>query len=215
MKSKGLILPQSKNYDEAYRLAAEQLAGMDNIEQQCHRSGAEYRPIGAKKTIVIEYLNRSHLITLPSIEISLIDSAEPVAVKDKVLILHYLLNAKGTPLADRLITFRELPEGSVYSPTFAQRTVKPLVDSLGQAPHLLVNIAAKLGGRKVDYGDTAVTINAFRCVPITIVLWQGDEELPPQGNILFDATISDYLPTEDITVLCETITWKLIKYKIV
>jgi hypothetical protein len=48
-------------------------------------------------------------------------------------------------------------------------------------------------------------------VPITIILWQGDDELAPQGNILFDATISDYLSTEDITVLCEILTWRLVK----
>ena len=77
---------------------------------------------------------------------------------------------------------------------------------------ILVDAAEKLGGHKADYGDTAVTINAFSHVPITIILWLGDDELAPQGNIVFDANISDYLPTEDITVLCETITWRLINY---
>jgi len=43
------------------------------------------------------------------------------------------------------------------------------------------------------------------------VLWRGDEELAPNGNILFDANISDYLSTEDVTVLSETIIWKLVK----
>jgi hypothetical protein len=57
----------------------------------------------------------------------------------------------------------------------------------------------------------AVTINAFRRVPITLVLWQGDAELPPASSLIFDATISDYLSTEDISVLCEIITWRLIK----
>jgi len=61
-------------------------------------------------------------------------------------------------------------------------------------------------------GDTAVIINAFRCVPITMVLWHGDEELSPQLNLLFDANIMDYLETEDVTVVCEIITWKLVGY---
>ncbi|GAI34732.1 unnamed protein product, partial [marine sediment metagenome] len=45
----------------------------------------------------------------------------------------------------------------------------------------------------------------------TLVLWRGDEEFPPSGSIMFDATISDYLSAEDITVLCQTIAWKLVK----
>ena len=57
----------------------------------------------------------------------------------------------------------------------------------------------------------AVTINAFKRVPITFVLWRGDEEFPPDGSILFDATVSDYLSIEDINVLCERITWKLVR----
>ena len=219
MKSKHLTLPEQKGYDRAYelayKLAGEQLAKIDDIEQQCHKSGTQYQIIDSKKTILIQYLNKSYLITLPSIEISLADSVEEVSTRDKALILHYFISAKGTPIANRLITFRELPEGSVYSPTFAKRTIKPLLDHFGQEPHRLIDAGEKLGGHKADYGDTAVTINAFSRVPITIILWRGDAEFAPQGNILFDATISDYLPTEDITVLCETIAWKLVRYEIV
>jgi hypothetical protein len=68
-----------------------------------------------------------------------------------------------------------------------------------------------MGGQKVEYGDTAITINAFPRVPLTIVLWQGDKEFPADGNIMFDSTITDYLPTEDITILCEVIAWKLVR----
>ena len=48
-------------------------------------------------------------------------------------------------------------------------------------------------------------------VPVTFVLWKGDEELPPEGNILFDSTISEYLSVEDINVLCEIIAWRLVR----
>jgi len=75
----------------------------------------------------------------------------------------------------------------------------------------LIDIAKLLGGQKAEYGDTAVTINAFRRVPITLVIWQGDEEFRPEASILFDSTITDYLTTEDIHVLCETIAWRLVK----
>ncbi|MFC2071382.1 DUF3786 domain-containing protein [Chloroflexota bacterium] len=216
MKNRRFAPPEQGGYDLAYelayRLACEQIAGIDDIEQQCRRSGAQYQVVDSKKTIIIQYLNQSYLITLPNIEISSEDSADEVPIRDKLLILHYFIKAKGTSLANRLITFRELPEGSVYSPTFSKRTIKPLLDYFGKDPHLLVDAGKKLGGHKADYGDTAVTISAFSSVPITIVLWQGDDEFVPQGNVVFDVTISDYLPTEDITVLCETITWRLIRY---
>ncbi len=216
MESKHLPLTGQKNYEYAhelaYKFACEQLARIDDIEQQCRKSGAQYRVIDSQKEIIIQYLNQSYLITLPNIGISLVDSAKKVSIRDKLLILHYFTSAKGTPAADRLITFRELPEGVVYSPTFDKRTVKPLLAHFGKEPHRLLEAGEKLGGRKVDYGDMAVTINAFSRVAITIILWCGDDEFAPQGNVAFNATISDYLPTEDITVLCETIIWRLIRY---
>ena len=75
----------------------------------------------------------------------------------------------------------------------------------------MIAAAEKLGGRRVDYGDIAVTIDAFPRVPVTMVLWRGDAEFPPEGNILFDSTITDYLSAEDINVLCETIAWRLVR----
>jgi len=200
-------------YELAYKLACEQLANIDNIEQQCLKSGAQYQIIDSKRAITTEYLNQSYLISLPDIKMSLRDSEEVIPLRDKILILHYLSQAKGTPLTNKIISYKELPEGSNYFPTFSKRAIKPILGQFGEEPERLVDVAAKFGGYKVDYGDVAVTINAFPQVPITFVLWQGDEDFPPEGNILFDSTIPDYLSTEDINVLCEAIAWRLVRLK--
>jgi hypothetical protein len=215
MKKSPLPLPKQKNYEYsyelAYKLAGEQLGKVD-IEKQCHKSGSRYLVIDSQKVIIVEYLNQSYQITLPDIQISLVDSKAEVPIKDKILILHYLTLAKGVPVTNKLIAFKELSEGANYFPTFSKRSIEPLINHFGQQPHRLMDVAGKLGGHKVDYGDVAVAINGFSRVPVTLVLWQGDEEFPPRGNILFDATISDYLSTYDITVLCENIIWKLIRF---
>jgi len=216
MESRYFPLPNQQNYEYgyelAYKLACEQLAKFDNIGQQCFKSGAQYQVIDSQKIIILEYLNQSYQIVFPDIDISLMGSEEEVPMRDKILILHYLTQAKGTPITNKITAFRELPEGANYFPTFSKRAIKPLLDHFGREPERLIDAAEKLGGHRVDYGDVAVTINAFSYVPITLVLWQGNGEFAPEGSILFDSTISDYLSTYDITVLCETISWKLVKY---
>jgi hypothetical protein len=199
---------QEEAFELAYKVACEQLAKIDDIEEQCRNHGVQY--LDSNK-ITIEYLNRSYLITFPDTEISLIDSDEQVPPKDKILILHYLTSTKSTPATGKLITFKQLPGVVSYFPVFSQRTIRPLLNCFGKEPELLIDTAAKLGGYKADYGDVSVTINAFPRVPITIVLWRGDDEFPSNGSIMFDANISDYLSTEDICVLCETIAWRLIR----
>jgi len=213
MESKTLTLSTRNNdeygYELAYRLACEQLTQIEDIEQQCRKIGAQY--IVSQKAITIEYLNQSYLITLPDVEISIMGKEKEVPLRDKILILHYLTQTKGTPLANKVISFKELPEGAGYFSTFYQRTIRPLVNYFGNEPHQLSAMARLLGGHEADYGDVAVTINAFSRVPITLVLWKGDKEFAPEGNVLFDGTISDYLPVEDIIVLSETTVRILIK----
>ena len=200
-----------KGYQLAYQLACEELGNIDDIEQLCLRSGASYKVIDSKKTIALEYLSRSHQVTLPDIEISLEDSEEEVPLVDQILILHYLLQAKGTPLSNEMIGYKHLPGGSVYFPTFSKRAIKPIVDSFGKEPARLLDVAAAIGGREAAHGDVAVTIDAFRRVPITFVLWRGDEEFAADGNILFDSTVSDYLTTDDVNAVCGIIAWKLVR----
>ena len=192
----------------SYKLAQEQLSKISDIEEQCRKSGAQY--VGRSK-IIIDYLNQPYHITLPDAEVLLGDSKTEVPLKDKILVLHYFTGAKGTPALGRLITYKQIPGGMNYFPAFSQRAIAPLVKNFGKNPELMIKVAATLGGFEADYGDVSVTIHAFDRVPVTLVLWRGDEELAPNGNILFDANVSDYLSTEDVTVLSETIIWRLVR----
>lgn len=195
-------------FDVSYGLACEQLAKISDLRQQCLRSGARY--IGPDE-IVIDYLNQSYRIMIPDCKILLEESGTEARLRDKILILHYFTGAKGTPATGKFIAYKQLLGGVSYFCAFSQRAIAPLVKNFGQSPELLMKAVAKLGGHKADHGDVSATVSAFPQVPITFVLWRGDEEVPPNGNILFDANVSDYLSTEDVTVLCETIIWKLVR----
>ena len=199
---------REQGFEFSYKLAQEQLSKISDIQEQCRKSGARY--VGLNE-IVINYLNQPYHITLPDAEILSEGSNLEVPLKDKILILHYFTLAEGTPPTGILITYKQLPGGVSYFPAFSQRAIAPFVNHFGKKTELLIKAAAKLGGHEADHGDVSVTVNAFDHVPITLVLWRGDEELAPNGNILFDANISDYLSTEDVTVLSETIIWKLVK----
>jgi hypothetical protein len=200
--------PWERGFELSYKFACEQLARTSDIEEQCRKSGARY--LGSHE-VVINYLNQPYHITITDCRVLLGDTKTEASLRDKILILHYFTLAKGTPATGKLITYKQLQGGVSYFPAFSQRTISPLVKNFGRRPELLRKTAAKLGGCEADYGDVSVTISAFDRVPITLVLWKGDEEVAPNANILFDANISDYLCTEDVTVLTETIVWKLVK----
>jgi hypothetical protein len=196
-------------HELAYKLACERTAGFNDIELQCRKSGARYLP--AEKSVVIDHLNRFYRINLPGCEVASINNDESVPLRDKILILHYFNHASGKPLSGKIVAYNELQEGTANYPAFVKRAIDPIVNAFKEEPQKLLEAAATLGGHRSDYGDIAVTIDAFPFVPLTVVLWRGDQETPPGGNIMFDSSLPDYLPAEDIIILCEVIAWKLVR----
>ena len=195
------------NLSDALRIAMERFLAAD-IAQQYRRTGALFSP----EIVTLNYLNEIYRLDILSAEVSFAASKSPVPQRDKILILHYFTQAQGTSLTGKQIPFRDLPGGLVYYPTFIKRTIEPLAEVFGKNPALLIGVGKMLGARKGETGDASLVIDAFAKVPVNIILWQGDDELKPEVNLLFDANILDYLTTEDITIMCETITWQLINY---
>jgi len=195
------------NLSDAFSIARERFLAAD-IATQCRRTGALCSP----EIITLNYLNEIYRIDVSSAEVAFVDSKAPVPLRDKILILHYFTQAQGTSLTGKQIAYRDLPGGLVYYPTFIKRTIEPLADFFGKNPALLVGVGKMLGARKGEVGNASLIIDAFARVPVNIILWQGDDELKAEVNLLFDANITDYLTSEDVTILCETITWRLVNY---
>ena len=196
-----------ESFDLAFKLACMKLASM-TPEEICLNSGAS--SIDQDK-VMIHYLNRPYLVAIPNGEISPEDRKENVPVKDQILILHYLTQAKGTPFTNKVITYGQIEGGKFYVPAFIKRSIDPLLKCFGHRPELLLEVAQRMGGTKAAYGDVSVSIDPFPRVRIFFILWKGDDEFPPNGNILFDGNISHYLTSEDVCVLTETVVWKLVR----
>jgi hypothetical protein len=88
---------------------------------------------------------------------------------------------------------------------------KPLLTAFGSRPELLLPAGAALGGQSYPQGEAAVLIPALPRVNIIYMIWKGDDEFGPEAGCLFDETITDYLPTEDVTVLSGMVAVKLMK----
>jgi hypothetical protein len=206
--------PARRGFDEAYALAyqiaVDRLNKVHDLHALCHKSGTTMETEAGRTVIRLDYVAQHCLVTLPDVEV-VAASGNPLTQRDRLIILHYLNTADGAPFAGKPLTFKELPEGMIYFPTFVKRAVKPILDKYADAPEALMAAAEKLGGVKSEGGDFSFKLKALPRVPITLTLWLGDEELPAEANILFDGSITDYLPTEDITVLCEILAWKLVK----
>jgi hypothetical protein len=210
-----LVLPDQKNYEVAYglayRLARDKISTIPSIIDLCRRSGAIPVRDDTQKIIQLSYLNSLYRITVLGATVEKIDDPAPVQLRDIILILHYLLTASGRPLSGEWIGFQDLPEGRTYYPTFAQRVIQPLIAGFGNKPERLIDASKLVAGRKSDIGDFSVEIPAFPRVNLSLVIWRGDDEFPPNANVLFDRLVLEYLPLEDLIILCQAVVWKMVK----
>lgn len=196
-------------YTAAYKIACARLGALDAGEI-CLNTNAVFDK--CENNIKLKYLNNEYSIACSDGSVKCLNSDDEVTTTVKVLILHHLINARVKPLTGRLISFREIPGGgSIYYPTFQKRAVSPLVKTFGSNPDALYQAAERLGGIREKYGNASVTIKVFPLVPVTYVVWLGDEEIPASGTILFNETVTAYLPGEDTVLAASFGAYELMK----
>ena len=201
-------LPKQDNYEVAFRLAKDELLAAD-LDERCRNSGAELK---SESSLELKYFNRMVTIELPEVTMKY-ESGRGVPLWEQILILHYINKSSGGKPTGDMISFKEIPAGEFYYEAFKKRGLKKLTSVFGKRPEMLVVAGEALGGERTAYGDCSVQISALPNVPVMFVVWEGDEELPPSGNILFDQNISEYLVTEDVAVLSGLAVGKLVRVK--
>ncbi|MFZ5644331.1 MAG: DUF3786 domain-containing protein [Bacillota bacterium] len=168
-------------------------------EDIARRASVDYDP--ATGVFTVPFLSTNYFVKFPGGEICTEKEGEEVPLASRVCILHYLTQASDYSLTGRHITFKELPNGSIYVGPFTNRAIRPLVSIFGSRPDKLIEAGEIIGGKRVDAGDWAVTVNIFPKIPVTFVLWEGDDEFPASGNVLFDSSAPMHLETEDYALL--------------
>uniref|UniRef100_A0A7C4BAG6 DUF3786 domain-containing protein n=1 Tax=Thermofilum pendens TaxID=2269 RepID=A0A7C4BAG6_THEPE len=83
-----------------------------------------------------------------------------------------------------------------------KKNIAALEMIFGENPKLLYTVAKPFDFKPADLGDAAIKVYALPRIPITLVVWAGEEGLPPSSEILFDKSAPHYLSGETSAV-CE------------
>jgi len=126
-----------------------------------------------------------------------------------VLALHYL-NVRVRPdPREPEITFPGLPGGRAYAGVYEERVCRRLCRKVGGDRETLQAAATGIGARFVDGGDLAFEVSVFPRVPIRVIWYAADDELPAACTLLLTATIESFLCVEDIVVASEVLVSRL------
>lgn len=194
----GIITQDS--YHIARDEAARQLRECD-LDRQVKRCGAKWADIKDQKAVELLFFGRP-VYVLPEEGVVVDVDCDELPLWDQITVLHHLAwnrSVQGVP--EDLISFREIPDGSFFHAAFRQQVCQRLARLFGDDPKALLRAGEAAGGVPAELGDASVVLPAFGLVPLTCVIWAGDEDFPPEGNILFRSDISARLPTEDVAVI--------------
>jgi hypothetical protein len=200
-------MPRIDDYLNARKLAVEQLS-KELFDVILKRSGFD---AADSETMRVPFLDRIYSVDYPYFAFKdSNDAGQEVPIQEQVLILHYLMATAMPRPTGQWISYREIPGASFYFSAFVNRAIDPLKKAFGQNPSGFCNAAEKLRAYKIESGDAGYQMRVLPGIPLQLILWKGDEEFPPDANILFDRSIAQILSPEDAAWLAGLVVYRLI-----
>jgi hypothetical protein len=199
------------DYIESFRLATVELRQSD-LSQIAESAGAQFKKLDDGTTSLrLLFFGTPILIWVGDrVEVMREDSEKDMSLPEKILITHYLLGASGMCPTGKMISFRQIPDGQFYFEAFQKRARDPFLLTFGGNADLFRTCGGTLGGRPVPVGDVGMEFDLLPHVTVQLVLWQGDEDFPPEASVLFDESIQTRLSAEDIAVLSGMLVYRLV-----
>ena len=97
-------------------------------------------------------------------------------------------------------TFREMPWGEMYNTPYTGRVLTRAAFTFGFKLGKFAAACEKLGGRKLSHGDEGYEFDFFGPFKIQILMWAGDDEFPPNAQVLYTENFADCFAAEDRVV---------------
>ncbi|MBA4372778.1 MAG: hypothetical protein C0402_07915 [Thermodesulfovibrio sp.] len=111
----------------------------------------------------------------------------------RLSILWYLVSAKDIALSGKLINPLNLRGGHLFFRGTHILPLDKLAEKFNDDTEGFLNKGISLGGEKVLHGDAAVRFFPLPRIPVTLILWRGNDEFPPGADLLFDSTAEVHL----------------------
>lgn len=122
----------------------------------------------------------------------------------EMAIYHLFYYSKEHPKQSKIwIPFREVKGAAPFERAFERMILKPFAHNFSGRTKELISAGERLGFQRLTHGDVSFYVEAFTCIPMKFIFWDGDDEFPAQFNILFDKNITDFTHEETVVLLAE------------
>lgn len=153
---------------------------------------------GAEFTLRL--LGRDFAISHPAYAIRALDGGTVPPLPTQTFLLRYLLEGKNEKWNGQWKTFREMPWGEMYIQPYTGRVLTRAAFTFGTRVAAFRAACEKMGAVKLPHGDAGYQFELVPGYHMQLLVWEGDEEFPPNAQVLYSDNFETGFAPEDRVV---------------
>ena len=177
------------HYEEAFRKAdpAEITARLSHVRWD----GKEF---------FLTLLGREYAVSHPEAVVRPVDGGKVPPLPTQTFLLRILLESKEVAWKGEWKTFREMPWGEMYIKPYTGRVLTRAAYTFSFKLDAFRAACEKMGAEAVKHGDAGYRFTLVGGYQMQILIWQGDEEFPPNAQVLYSDNFAEGFAAEDRVV---------------
>ena len=128
------------------------------------------------------------------------DNGGGVPLPVQTFLLRYLLEGKDVAWQGGWKTFREMPWGELYIKPYTGRVLTRAAFTFGTRVDAFRAACEKMGATALSHGDAGFQLNFLGGYAMQIMVWAGDDEFPPNAQVLYSDNFEQGFAPEDRVV---------------
>lgn len=152
------------------------------------------------KEFFITMLGVEYAIAHPEYAIRVVKGGKVPPLPAQTFLLRYLLESKKVEWSGKWKTFREMPWGDMYIKPYTGRVLTRAAYQFGMRLDAFRAACAKMRGKPLSYGDAGYEFRFIGDFTMVILVWEGDDEFPPNAQVLYSDNFADGFAAEDRVV---------------
>ena len=118
----------------------------------------------------------------------------------QTFLLRYLLEGKAVTWQGGWKTFREMPWGELYIKPYTGRVLTRAAFTFGTRVDAFRAACEKMGATPLSHGDAGYQLDFLGGYTMQIMVWAGDDEFPPNAQVLYSDNFERGFAPEDRVV---------------
>ena len=148
----------------------------------------------------VNLIGREFAISHPEHAITPMDGGAVPPLPAQTFLLRYLLESKTVSWRGEWKTFREMPWGEMYIKPYTGRVLTRAAFTFGTRLAAFKAAAEKMGATPVKHGDAGFEFDLIGGYKMQILVWEGDDEFPPNAQVLYSDNFAEGFAAEDRVV---------------